>query len=371
MKKELIITGIRGVPASHGGFETFAENLAVYLVDHGWHVTVYCQESVENFVDITETEWQGVRRIHIPVNGSDAKATVLFDYLSVKHASKQPGLVLTLGYNTAIFNLLFRLKGKKNIINMDGIEWRRDKWALYERAWLYFNERLGCLIGHHLIADHPEIKKHLTTRVNESKVTTIAYGARSVDEADQSLLFNFNLKANGYCVVIARPEPENSILEIVKAFSQKKRNCKLVVLGKYDDSNEYHKAVLNSASDEVLFVGAIYDHASLDAIRFFARLYIHGHTVGGTNPSLIEALGAGQAVLAHNNKFNCWVAGDMAVFFEDQYSCANKLDELLENSDQLMLMSKFSKDRFNSMFTWRIILQQYENLLFDWVSDAS
>ncbi len=156
--KQLIITGIRGVPAAHGGFETFAENLAVYLVKYGWKVTVYCQESYNDFQQVSETEWQGVRRIHIPVKGQGAKATIIFDYLSLKHAAKEPGLVLTLGYNTALFNLRLRLSGKKNLINMDGIEWKRDKWKWYEKAWLYFNERAGCLIGNHLIADHPEIK---------------------------------------------------------------------------------------------------------------------------------------------------------------------------------------------------------------------
>lgn len=365
MKNQLIILGIRGVPASHGGFETFAENLSVYLVDKGWSVIVYCQESAEEFGSITESEWMGVTRIHIPVKGDGAKATVLFDFLSVKHSLKQPGLALVLGYNTALFNVMLRLSGKLSLINMDGIEWKRDKWKWYEKAWLYINERSGCLLGNHLIADHPEIKNHLTTRVKDSKVTMIPYGARSVDLADKSLLSTLQIEADDYCVVIARPEPENSILEIVKAFSKDIRNCKLVILGKYDESNEYHKKVLNSASKEVLFVGAIYDHATLDAIRFYARLYVHGHTVGGTNPSLIEALGAGQAVLAHNNKFNQWVAGESAAFFDDEISCAKQFNKLLDKPEQIECMSKYSKERFNSMFTWQNILQQYENLLLD------
>jgi glycosyltransferase involved in cell wall biosynthesis len=365
--KNIVVMGIRGLPASYGGFETFAENLVVYLVGRDWNVTVYCQESFDDFPEITETVWKGVRLIHIPVKGDSAKTAVIFDYLSVKHALNQPGIVLDLGYNTALFNFWFRLKGKTNIINMDGIEWKRDKWSWVERTWLYLNERAGCLIGHHLVADHPEIKKHLVTRVSSAKISMIPYGARSVTGADVSLLEPFKIKANNYALVIARSEPENSILEIVSAFSMKLRGVKLVVLGIYDESNPYHAKVLSIASNEVKFVGPVYEHDVLDALRFCSLLYIHGHTVGGTNPSLIEALGSGQPVLAHYNRFNCWVAGEGAAYFKDEEGCNLMLDTLLSNSKALEEMSRFSSKRFNDNFTWNSILEQYEELFLKWI----
>lgn len=363
----LSILGTRGIPAKHGGFETFAEYLARHLVGTGWMVTVYCQGNSNEKNTISESIWEGVRRIHVPVKGDGAKATVIFDYLSVRHALNQPGLVLTLGYNTALFNLLLRLKGKKNLINMDGIEWKRDKWKWYERFWLYLNERAGCLIGDHLIADHPEIKSHLITRVSDSKVTMIPYGARSVMTADVSRLDKFALQAGKYGILIARPEPENSILEIVRAFSSKPRKHTLVVLGNYHADNAYHQQVMKSASEEVVFLGAIYDHADLDALRFYSSLYLHGHTVGGTNPSLIEALGAAQPVLAHDNKFNRWVAGEGAVYFQDERECAEQLDRLLAAPALLKEMSSSSRSRFDERFTWDDILQQYEELLLKWL----
>lgn len=365
--KQLIITGIRGLPAAHGGFETFAENLAVYLVKHGWTVTVYCQESYDDFQKISETDWQGVRRIHIPVKGQGAKATIIFDYLSLKHAARQPGLVLTLGYNTALFNLRLRLSGKKNLINMDGIEWKRDKWKWYEKAWLYMNERAGALIGNHLIADHPEIKNHLKTRVKESKITMIPYGARDVTVADVALLEQFKLEPHKYAVVIARAEPENSILEIVQSFSSKSREVKLVVLGKYDRSNPYHAEVLDAASNDVLFVGAVYEHSVLDALRFYSCLYVHGHTVGGTNPSLIEALGAGQPVLAHRNKFNRWVAGEGAAYFSNVSECEEQFDLLLKDTGRLTAMSESSRARFESHFRWDLVLSEYRSLFLRFI----
>ncbi|MGL4315968.1 MAG: DUF1972 domain-containing protein, partial [Pseudomonas sp.] len=173
MNRKLNILGTRGVPAQHGGFETFAESLAVFLVKRGWAVTVYCQE--EDGAAPWESEWQGVRRIHIPVKGQGALGTIVFDWRATWHALSQEGLFLTLGYNTAAFNLLQRLKRQVNVINMDGIEWRRDKWGIIAKTWFWLNERIGCWVGNHLVADHPQIKTHLATRVSENKITMIPY----------------------------------------------------------------------------------------------------------------------------------------------------------------------------------------------------
>jgi glycosyltransferase involved in cell wall biosynthesis len=272
--------------------------------------------------------------------------------------------VLTLGYNTAIFCILYRLMGVRNVINMDGIEWNRGKWNAFERMWLYANEKLGAWLGNHLIADHPEIKKHLEKFTNGKKITVIPYSADIVENADVSLIEPYGLETGRYSILIARPEQENSILEIVKAYSKKERGIPLVVLGKYSvDTNPYHEAVIDSAGDEVKFVGAIYDQEIVQALRFYARFYVHGHTVGGTNPSLVEALGAGSAVLAHGNKFNRWVAGAGARYFSTEEECAQEIDELLQNDDLIEMMKRHSIQQFRENFTWDKIHGAYEDLL--------
>ncbi len=363
--KKIRILGTRGIPAAHGGFETFAEHLALYLVTRGWVVTVYCQEEGDG--EIYENHWQGVRLVHIPVKKSGAAGTIIFDWYSTLHAAREEGLVLTLGYNTAVFCLLYRLKGIKNLINMDGIEWRREKWSALERAWLWFNERIGCWVGNHLIADHPEIANHLLTRVSHKKITVIPYGANEVSEADVSLLSDFGLVPQRFVTVIARPEPENSILDIVRAFSQQRRGVKLVMLGCYEpELNPFHAEVLKAASDEVIFLGAIYDKRVVETLRFFGRFYIHGHRVGGTNPSLVEALGVGSAVLAHDNHFNRWVAGNSAHYFADEMSLATEFDRLLTDDQEIERMRTVSKVIFAERFTWSGVLKQYEELLLKW-----
>lgn len=366
MQKSLTILGIRGVPAAHGGFETFAEQLSLYLVGKGWQVTVYCQE--EGSGAVSESVWCGVNRVHIPVSRGGAVGTIFFDWHTARHARRQPGLCLTLGYNTAIFNLWQRLSGQTNLFNMDGLEWQRDKWSVPERTWLWLNERFGCWLGQHLIADHPRIKDHLATRVPVQKVTMIPYGAHAITTANAGLLVPFGLVAGEYSVIIARPEPENSILEMVQAFSRKQRDHTLVVFGKFEDDNIFHQQVLAAASREVKFVGAIYDSEVVGALRFFCRCYLHGHRVGGTNPSLVEALGAGNAVIAHKNEFNRWVAGDGAAYFENSAECARLFDILLEDDVVLAQMRAASRLRFSANFTWPQVLAEYEILLESWLS---
>lgn len=358
---KLRILGIRGVPAAHGGFETFAEYLCLYLVKQGWKPIVYCQEDGDG--EIWVDEWQGVERIHIPVKQSGPAGTIVFDWKANLHAAKYKEPCLILGYNTAIFTLLLRFKRILSIINMDGIEWSRAKWGVMAKLWFWFNDWAGCWLGNHLVADHPEIKNHLSSRVNPRKITMIPYGAELIDSAPFEPLLQWNLESGQFLTVIARPEPENSLLEIVAGFSKKKRNLKLVVLGNYDINNPFHKKVLNAASDEVIFTGAIYEKEIVQSLRYYSLAYVHGHQVGGTNPSLVEALGAGNAIIAHDNKFNRWVAGEAAQYFDGTESFSNILTNLLSNTDQLPEMRLHAQKRFKSEFTWVNVLQQYETLL--------
>ncbi|CAN0626962.1 rhamnosyltransferase [Burkholderia multivorans] len=366
--KKVTILGIRGIPAEHGGFETFAEVLALHLKSRGWDVTVYCQGEGKTGAPVRST-WQGIELIRIDVPQRGALGTLVYDWRCVRHvlATRGEGAVLSLGYNTASFYGLLRLFGIRNVINMDGLEWKRDKWSLPERIWLWCNERLGCWFGNHLIADHPEIARHLATRVSEKKISVIPYGAFEIDTADEAHIRRLDLEPHRYLTLIARPEPENSILEIVRAFSDKPRGVKLVVLGHYlPDEIPFHAAVVSAASDEVVFAGAIYDQDVVRALRHFSLFYLHGHRVGGTNPSLVEALGAGSAVLAHDNCFNRWVADQAAEYFSDEASCSQKIDHMLSDPGIVHDMRQQAMARFERDFRWESVLGTYERLLETW-----
>ncbi len=369
MIKHLRILGTRGVPAAHGGFETFAEQLALHLVKRGWRVTVYCQETGSG--PVVEDQWQGVYRVRIPVTSDGASASILFDWYATRHAAGHHDLCLTLGYNTAVFCALLRVRGVPNLINMDGVEWRRAKWGALAKAWFWLNDWTGCWLGNHLVADHPEIARHLRSRGVARKTTVIAYGACQVTEAPTDLLRPLGLEPGRFLSVIARAEPENSLLEVVRGFSRCPRGLQLAILGKYESGQKYHQAVRAAAGPEVKFLGPIYDQPLVQALRFHSLAYVHGHQVGGTNPSLVEALGAGNAVLAHDNVYNRWVAGDAGIYFQGEVEFDTALTALLSDPNRLAALRQSARERFASSFTWSTVLSEYEALLESFLPRAS
>jgi glycosyltransferase involved in cell wall biosynthesis len=360
----VLILGTRGIPAAHGGFETFAERLSLFLVERGWRVGVYCQEEVVRVQSrITSSRWRGIELIKVEVASTGPRATLEFDWQCVRDAASRSAVCLVLGYNGAIFLPYLRLKRRKLITNMDGIEWRRPKWNMGVRAWFWVNEWIAAWTSHRLIADHPRIADHLATRRPRSATMMIAYGGDPVSQAPDSYVRALGLQPNGYVISIARIEPDNSILEIVKAFSRRRRGAKLAVLGDIDNSIPYHRAVRAAAGSEVVLTGAIYNQAVVEALRFHARAYIHGHMVGGTNPSLVAALAAGNAVIARDNEFNRWTAGNAGVYFDSIDSCEEHIDRLLRDELAVKRLQVEAQARAASHFTWPDILCAYEREL--------
>ena len=272
-------------------------------------------------------------------------------------------MCLVLGYNTAALLAPLRAKGRKILINMDGIEWQRPKWRLPVRAWFYVNEWLGAWLGHRLVADHPAIADHLATRRPRGAIATIPYGGDEVTGAPVAPVTALGLAPGKYLISIARIEPDNNILAVVRSFSRRRRGANLVVLGRLDAGNDYHAAVAAAASDEVLFPGAVYDKTALQALRFHARAYCHGHMVGGTNPSLVEALWCGNAVLAHRNRFNVWTAGAEQFFFSDADDCERLIDRILTDDLAVARARAAARLRAAADFNWIDVLLAYEREL--------
>jgi glycosyltransferase involved in cell wall biosynthesis len=363
----LSILGSRGIPAAHGGFETFAERLALHLVARGWEVNVACHAEGPG---PHPAAWRGVNLSHYSPLTGGALGTMETDFRATVAALRRSDLVLTLGYNTAIFGLLARAASIPHLMNMDGIEWRRDKWSRPVKAWFWFNERIARFATDRMIADHPAIAAHLSRHTPAERITVIPYGADAVVAADPAPLARLGLAGKRFATFIARPEPENTLLEIVSAFSQKPRGVDLVVLGRLGQ-NSYHDAVRAAASAEIRFADAIYDPAILRALRGHTVLHVHGHRVGGTNPSLVEALGAGNPILAHDNPFNRWVAGPAMSYFSDTQHCAEAFSRLLAPDADLTPLAAAARARHAEAFTWPSVLEAYEQLLLRWVPTVS
>ncbi len=357
----LNVLGTRGVPGAHGGYETFASHLAPYLVERGWQVNVYCQD--DDGIDGFEDQWCGVNRIHFTPSAKGALGTMQFDAKCVRHVVKKPGVDLVLGYNTALFNIVQKLRGRIIAMNMDGIEWRRDKWSWPAKAWFFLNELAGANLSTVLIADHPEMERHLRARTLGADIHMIAYGADSVVDADTAPLQSLGLTPGNYLIKVARVAPENSFLPIIRAFSRRRRGVKLLLLGRFEEGDAYAEACRAAASDEVVFAGAIFDPRVVQSLRFHARAYLHGHTVGGTNPSLCEALGAGNPVIAHDNRFNRWTAGAGQLYFDDEVQCDAAIERIVSDDRLAADAGAAARARHAESFTWPIILRSYETML--------
>ena len=357
----ILILGTRGIPAAHGGFETFAEHLALFLAGRGWRVGVYCQDEVPVVTERFRSEtWRGIELIHIQVASTGPRATLEFDWHSVRHAADRPDVCLVLGYNSALFLPYLRLSGRKILTNMDGIEWRRPKWSPLIRAWFWLNEWIAAWTSHRLVADHPVIADHLATRRPRRATAMIPYGGTPIPSAPEARVRALGLEPGRYLISIARVEPDNSILPVVEAFSRKRRGMRLVVLGTLHDDNAYHREIRAAASKEVMFPGAIYDSTIVQALRFHARAYVHGHTVGGTNPSLVEALWAANPVIAHDNVYNRWTAGDGGLFFTGSDDCAQAMEALIADDALAARLGTAALARAQTAFSWTPILEQYE-----------
>lgn len=360
------LMGVRGIPAAHGGFESFVANFAPFMRDMGWRVTVYCQESESRAKPrMWEDDWKGIRRIHFETYTRNSLATVEFDMRCIAHVLTQPGIDVVLGYNTAILNAAQRLFGRRIIMNMDGIEWKRQKWGKLAKTWFWINEWIGARLCSVPIADHPEIAAHLKERGCFNSII-IPYGSETVNSAPIEPLVNLGLEPKEYFVSIARIEPENSILEIVEGFVKANICKKLVILGKFEPlKNPYHAKIKAAANEAVRFPGAIYDRSIVNSLRFHCLAYMHGHQVGGTNPSLVEALGAGNAVIAHDNKFNRWTAGEKQLFFGSVESCASAIRKAAGNPQFIEELRDFSRKTHASRFRLFDIHTRYMDVITD------
>lgn len=371
----LLVLGCRGVPAAHGGFETFAEHLALHLAGRGWRVTVYCQgEGADDATGghpdrrlLRDVRWHGVIRriVRVPPG---AAGSLLFDLIATLDALRRPGTLLVLGYNTAVFAAVARACGRTIVLNMDGLEWARLKWPAPVRWWLRLNERIALRAATHLVADHPDIAARIRRLAPPAPCTTIPYGAPALpppdpdDPALRNALAAQGLGREAYALVVCRIEPDNSVLEIVRAFSARPRPFALAVVGAVG-MRAYGRAVRAAAAPGVRFLGAVYDHAALAALRRGCLVYVHGHRVGGTNPSLVEALGAGNAVIAHDNPFNRWTAGAAGLFFADEAACAALFDRVETDAEWLGAAREAARARHVETFRLAEMLAAYERLL--------
>ena len=352
---KIAILGTRGVPNYYGGFEQFAEYFSVYLVEKGHEVYVYNSHNHPH----QETTFKGVNIIHCydPEYKMGSFGQFIYDYNCILDSRKRNfDIILQLGYTSS--SVFFFLLPKKPVIitNMDGLEWKRSKYSWPMKQFLKFAERLGAMSSDFLIADSLGIKKSLKERYNKDS-EYIAYGAYPFVNPNENIPAEYNVEKGAYNMIMARFEPENNIDMVLQGIASLNDPTPILVIGNHNTKyGGYLKEKFKSYS-QIKFIGALYNIDHLNNLRYFSKLYFHGHSVGGTNPSLLEAMASKALILAHNNDFNKGVLKDNAYYFSNP----QEVEQLVRNTrkeDNLQLIENNYTAIIND-FNWEKINGDY------------
>lgn len=361
----IAILGTRGIPARYGGFETFAEQLAVRLAARGHRVTVYAEAGGRG--DPPDFDHQGVAVRHRRRPAWGPASTLAYDCACLWDARRGHDLVYMLGYGAAWACWLPRAFGTPVWINVDGLEWARSKWSAPARAYLRLMEWLASRTATRVIADARAIAERFERLYpHGAPCSFAAYGAELAEPApeDAAALAPWGLQPGGYLLAVARPEPENHVLEIIQGTLLYGGPLPLVVVGNVAGDTPYQRQLLALAGERVRFIGGVYDAAALRSLRLHAACHLHGHSVGGTNPSLLEALACGNVLVAHDNPFNREVARDAAHYFSgvEELAAALAKVQALEPAARQAAAQR-ARAIVAQHYTWDLITDQYEALL--------
>ena len=353
--KHIAIIGTQGVPANYGGFESLVENIIGENKSPDIEYTVFCSsKDMQPHIK----EHKGARLKYVPLSANGAQS-VPYDILSLFRLPKGTDVILILGVSGSLILPFFRLFSKKKIIiNIDGLEHRRDKWGKRARAFLKFSEKLAVKYADVIVADNKGIQDYVKEEYNKESAL-IAYGGdhviREIDAGfEKEVLDRFFLSANDYAITVCRIEPENNCHNTLEAFSRTDK--KLIFIGNWNRS-EYGRNLKEKYSKfpNITIQDPIYDIDVLYALRKNAGLYIHGHSAGGTNPSLVEAMFFGCPILCYDVVYN------RATTQEKSYYWAN-VDELVALLKRNDLSGKEMIEIAQKEYTWKNITSQYEAL---------
>jgi len=362
-KPRIAILGSRGIPAQFGGFETVAEELTTRLVETGFDITVFCHGSQT----YKEPLYKGVRLVHINTPSIKGMRTVWFDTMSLLRALLgHYDVIYWVGYNAAFLFPFVRLSGANLWVNMDGLGWKRAKWNRSARLYLRAMEWLAAKVATGLIADSDRIADYLESTYGvRDKTKMIPYGAYLVESSPGSEILNdFSVKPDDYYLIVCRLEPENHVLEILQGFVSSNTTKKLIVVGDRNSGTAYVCRLLDAQDERIRFVGTIFDEATLTTLRYHCAAYLHGHSVGGTNPSLLEAMACGNFVIAHDNVFNREVTNEQAWFFRGATDIADLIGTL-EREGTPEGASERSRDVVRQTYSWSRIAGLYDSMWDD------
>lgn len=360
---KVAIIGTVGVPANYGGFETLVEQLVRHNHSEDLQYAVYCSRKSYN-----DERWvyHGAKTEYVRLNANGIQS-IPYDILSLVKAARKSDVVLILGVSGCAFLPIFRLFSKKRlVINIDGLEHRRDKWNKWARRFLKYSERQAVKYGDIIVTDNQGITDYVKEEYGKPS-ELIAYGGDHVlcdipEEKQDQILKEYGLMSGDYSLGICRIEPENNIHTILDAYSRMPDKT-LVFIGNWQKS-EYGASLLEKYGNatNIKLISAVYELDRLYALRNNCSVYLHGHSAGGTNPSLVEAMFFGKPIIAYDCVYNRESTENKAIYFktpEDIIAIAGK--ERSDLNDNAVAMREIASRRYR----WEVIARQYESLFYN------
>ena len=354
----IAILGTRGIPNFHGGFEQFAEFFSVYMADKGHEVYVYNSHNHP----YKKSKFKNVNIIHCndPEQNFGTAGQFIYDFNCIVDSRKRKyDIILQLGYtSSSVWSFLFP---KKSLIvtNMDGLEWKRSKYNKGVQKFLKYAEKIAVNNSHFLISDSIGIQDYIKNKYHKNS-EYIPYGAEIFNNSDNSLLEEFGLEAYNYNMLIARLEPENNIETILAGVTASSSTHPTLVIGKHNTSYGNFLKQKFKRDKRVRFLGGIYDINKLNNLRYFSNIYFHGHSVGGTNPSLLEAMSSNALIMANDNIFNKSILGANAFYFKSAEDIQKRMNISKLNHKEFL---SENKKKVKDIYSWSRVNRQYETFL--------
>ncbi|MGI9067449.1 MAG: glycosyltransferase [Pyrinomonadaceae bacterium] len=364
----IAILGTRGIPASYGGFETFAEHLSTRLVARGHEVTVYCRA---HYVSPRQLEYHGVRLQVLPTIRHKYLDTVVHAFLSAVHAvPSRFDVALICNAANAPFIPILRLTGTPVAINVDGLEHKRKKWGWLGRYYYLLAERLSTVFPNVTITDAQVIHDYYLARYNASS-KMIAYGAEVERRQDRPAVRRWRTEPNRYVLYVSRLEPENNAHLVIAAFKRVRTAYRLLIVGDAPYARDYINDLkaLARGDKRIIFTGFVFGQ-DYRALQQNAYCYVHATEVGGTHPALLEAMGYGNCVLTLATPENLEAIGEAGIAYADESDLAEKLQRVLRDGSLVQSYRHRAQVRVQRYYDWDRIVDQYEKLFAEMVGGS-
>jgi glycosyltransferase involved in cell wall biosynthesis len=360
----IAIMGIRGIPANYGGFETFAEELAPRLAARGHSVTVYGRS---HYISprLHNSYYKGVRLLVLPAPRHKYLDTVCHTFLSACHALSQDfEVVFICNAANSPLALIPRLGGMKVALNVDGIERLRKKWNRLGRLYYRLGEFLATRLPHAIVADARVIQDYYRRTYGKAS-TMIPYGATVGRVDSREALDRFGVRPQEYLLYVSRLEPENNVHQVIQAFRQIRTEKKLVLVGDAPYSSQYKQQLYDLAKDDarIIFTGYVFGQGYKE-FQSHAYAYIMAMEVGGTHPSLVEAMGFGNCVIVNGTPENIEVVGNAALIYQKNHleDLITKIERTLADPAMVRAYQQQAQERVQQLYSWEAVTQAYENL---------